>query len=106
MVFYIYSWLVVGVNMFQLMNFGLGIYIVMVMDSNGCFGIVEYVIVEVMLLVVMIEILVYIDVDFCNGIVIVIVFGGIFFYIYEWLNIFGIFDESVVEGLCNGIYML
>ena len=75
-------------------------------DSNGCLGTAEYVIAEAMPLVVMIETSAHTDADLCNGTATAIVLGGTPPYTYEWLNIPGTPDESVVEGLCNGTYML
>ena len=103
---YNYSWSVVGANGPQLTGLGPGTYVVTATDSNGCSATAEYDITAAMPLIVTIETTPHTDADECNGTATAIVLGGTPPYTYEWLNIPGTPNESVVDGLCAGTYML
>lgn len=64
-----------------------GNYIVIVMDGNDCFGLVLFII-DVL---VVVSLMIMVDLVSCNGlvdgVVIVVVSGGIVFYIYLWSDI-------------------
>lgn len=83
LLFYIYEWSI-GEFDINIENFFEGIYFVMVMDVNGCMK-VEEIFIEVIedffIIVVLRDV-------FCNGdnigSILVIVEGGIVFYLYEW----------------------
>lgn len=99
---YIYSWSngVIGLIVFGLF---VGMYIVIVIDVNGCMVIVSFIVMEMFLVNVLIigEIVVCGVEDF--GFVGIIVNGGIFFYIYNWS--IGVIIEDIID-LSSGIYFV
>lgn len=84
-------------------NFGLGIYIVIVWDVNNCVVILDVVVVEFSLISLfsgMMEVECFGE---CSGGVFINVIGGLFFYIYFWLN--GGMDFLII-GVVVGVYMV
>lgn len=94
-VFYVYFWNM-GNILLLIDNFFFGIYEVIVIDVNGCFVVISIIIDESNLFELIIE---GVFIVFCIDmfILIVVVNGGVVFYIYEWSDNFGmVFGNEVM----------
>ena len=103
---YSYSWSEPGLNGPQVNGLSAGTYSVTATDSEGCSATATYTVGAAMPLIITIETTPHTNAAECDGTVTAIVLGGTLPYTYEWLNIPGNPNDSVVEGLCAGTYML
>ncbi|MEL6660018.1 MAG: cohesin domain-containing protein, partial [Bacteroidota bacterium] len=103
---YTYSWSVPGASGPQLTGLGAGTYSVTATDSEGCSATATYTVGEAMPLIVTIDSTPHTNADECDGTVTAVVLGGTPPYTYDWLNIPDNPNQSMVEGLCTGTYML
>lgn len=81
--FYIYQWNN-GFMVFVILGVFVGFYSVIVMDENGCMVFQIFVIFQFIEIQVDVNVGGLVCFGDMNGIVMVMVSGGMFFYIYEW----------------------